>query len=73
MVKVVQKENNKIYQCEECGFHYAGKDLAQLKKNPQLTRKMIDALLVDFINVIGGSQCLDYGLYTKDLKSADRA
>ena len=23
MVKVIQKENRELYQCEECGFHYA--------------------------------------------------
>jgi len=45
------------------------KDLAQLKNNQQLTQRMIDAVLVDFINAIGISQCLDYGLYTKHLES----
>lgn len=45
------------------------KDLLRLKKSQQLTQRMIDALLVDFINVVGVSQCIDYALYTKDLKS----
>lgn len=44
------------------------KDISKLKKEQQLTQKMIDALLVDFINRIGTGQCLDYGLYTKHLK-----
>ena len=47
----------------------SGKDLVQLKKNQQLTQRMIDALLVDFINAVGVSQCLDYCLYTKHLES----
>jgi len=47
-------------------------DLAHLKKNRQLTQRMIDALLVDFINTVGAGQCVDYALYTKNIKSADR-
>jgi len=48
------------------------RDLLYLKKNPQLTRRMIDALLVDFINTVGVGQCIDYALYTKHFKSTDR-
>jgi hypothetical protein len=44
------------------------RDFIGLKKNRQLTQRLIDALLVDFINMIGVGQCVDYGLYTKDLK-----
>lgn len=44
------------------------KDISKLKKEQQLTQKLIDALLVDFINSVGVGQCLDYGLYTKHLK-----
>ena len=33
-----------------------------------ISQKIIDALLVDFINYIGTDQCIDYGLYTKDIK-----
>jgi predicted ATP-dependent serine protease len=29
MVKVIQKENKELYQCEECGFHYADKAWAE--------------------------------------------
>ncbi|MEK7478691.1 MAG: hypothetical protein AAB626_02075 [Patescibacteria group bacterium] len=43
-------------------------DISKLKKEQQLTQKLIDALLVDFINSVGIGQCLDYGLYTKHLK-----
>ena len=32
-------------------------------------QKVIDALLVDFINYIGTNQCIDYGLQVKDLKN----
>jgi hypothetical protein len=33
-----------------------------------IDQKYIDAILVDFVNYIGAEQCLDWGLYTKDLK-----
>ncbi len=29
MVKVVQKENKELYQCEECGFHYEDRAWAE--------------------------------------------
>ena len=29
MVKVIQKENKELYQCEECGFHYAEMEWAE--------------------------------------------
>lgn len=29
MVKIVQKENRILYQCEECGFAYADRELAE--------------------------------------------
>jgi len=48
------------------------RDLSRLKKNRQLIQRMIDALLVDFINTVGVGQCIDYALYTKHLESVDR-
>ena len=47
-------------------------NLLHLKKNKQLTQRVIDAILVDFINAVGVGQCIDYGLYVKHLKSVDR-
>jgi len=29
MVKVIQKDNKELYQCEECGFHYTEKEWAE--------------------------------------------
>ena len=53
----------------------SARDFSKLKKDQRLIQKTIDALLVDFINTVAGGQCLDYGLYTKHLKSKidDRA
>jgi|SRR3989344_4391494 len=50
----------------------SSKDFRRLKRDRKLTQKMIDALLVDFINTVGVGQCIDYALYTKHLKSVDR-
>jgi len=44
-------------------------DFLKFKRGRQRTQRLIDALLVDFINVIGVCQCLNYGLYAKDIKS----
>ena len=44
------------------------KDFKKLKEEQQQTQRVVDALLVDFINIVGATQCLDYGLYTKHLK-----
>lgn len=29
MVKVIRQNNEKLYQCEECGFHYEDKEWAE--------------------------------------------
>lgn len=43
-------------------------DIAEMEKlEPRLRQKIIDALLVDFINFIATRQGLDLGLYTKHL------
>ena len=49
----------------------SAKDILRFKREGRLTKKFIEALLVDFINAIGVSQGIDYGLHTKHLN--DRA
>lgn len=34
-----------------------------------VTPEAVDAILVDFVNFVGGRRGLDLGLYTKDLQS----
>lgn len=29
MVKAIKEKNKELYQCEECGFHYESKELAE--------------------------------------------
>jgi len=44
-----------------------------LKKSEvaKIHQDVIEAIIVDFVNFIGSQQGLDYGLYTKHLKSTD--
>lgn len=44
------------------------KDISKMKKDQQWAQRLADALLVDFINIIGVSQCIDYCLRTKHIK-----
>ena len=46
-------------------------DFAKLKKDRRLAQRMIDALLVDFINIVGAGQGIDYGLCTKYITESD--
>jgi hypothetical protein len=46
-------------------MHHAG-DLAKRNWRPQI-QELAEAILVDFINVVGTDQGLDVGLYTKHL------
>lgn len=43
-------------------------DIAKSDKIPQ---KVIDALLVDFVNFVGMQHCMDWGLYTIDLQTSE--
>lgn len=37
-------------------------------KNEDINQKQLDAAIVDYINYIGVRNCVDYALYTSDLK-----
>ncbi|MDO8668819.1 MAG: hypothetical protein Q7K65_00815 [Candidatus Buchananbacteria bacterium] len=47
------------------------KDLSWIEENQKRIQRLIDAILVDFINAVGADQCLDYGLKTNDLGKND--
>ena len=40
-------------------------------KNEKVSQETVDAILVDFVNFLAGSQCIDLALYTKDLKNEE--
>lgn len=44
------------------------KDIAKLKENQEWAQRIVDAILVDFVNHVGVGQGLDYGLHTKHLE-----
>jgi len=50
---------------------FRNKHMNNLNGKELVTQKIIDALLVDFINYVGVQQCVDYGLYTSDLQFAE--
>ena len=39
-----------------------------IQEGEVVEQRVIDAVLVDFINHIGTERCVDYGLYTMDLE-----
>lgn len=41
-----------------------------IKKDEEVDQRVIDAVLVDFINFIGVKQGIDYALYTSDLRNS---
>jgi len=51
------------------GKIYQDKD--NIKLVVDIDQRVVDAVLVDFINYVGMSMCVDYGLYTKRLKEKE--
>ena len=49
-------------------IEYARSLAVSIRENySDIDQKVVDAILVDFVNFVGISQCVDYGLYTEDL------
>jgi hypothetical protein len=42
----------------------------EIKKDEEIDQRVIDAVLVDFINFIGVKHGIDYALYTSDLRQS---
>lgn len=42
----------------------------EIKKNEEIDQRVIDAVLVDFINFIGVKHGIDYALHTSDLRKS---
>jgi len=40
----------------------------EIKKDEEIDQRVIDAVLVDFLNFIGFKHGIDYSLYTSDLR-----
>jgi len=52
--------------CEESVLR--NKHMNGLDGNEKIEQKVVDAILVDFINFIGANHSVDYVLYTNDLE-----
>lgn len=65
---------------KNCAVDYIDNAIESIDRNRHMNKyngepisqNTVDALIVDFINYIGYTQCLDYGLYTSDLRREKR-
>lgn len=63
-------ENNAKHYREKCEDRLnRNKHMNELEGNAKVDIKLVDAILVDFINSIGANLGVDLALYTKDLKN----
>ena len=60
-------EKAKDYRLDAVKSINRNRHMNDLDRVTKVSQKVVDALLVDFINYVGTQQCVDYGLYTKDL------
>ena len=64
-----------LFMLAENAKEYRKDALASIRRNSHMNKatgadidqRDIDALLVDFVNFVGMRQCMDFGMYTKDL------
>lgn len=52
--------------CSESIFR--NNHMNEIKEEVHVSQNLIDAILTDFINVVGVDQGVDYGLYSRDLR-----
>ena len=57
----------KVYRDKANESIQDSKHMNNIRGDEVIDQRHIDAVLVDFINFIGVSQCVDYALYTSDL------
>lgn len=41
----------------------------EIREDEVVDKRIVDAVLVDFMNRIAAQYCIDYAMYTRDLKS----
>jgi hypothetical protein len=61
-------KNAKEYRKHGTNLLIRNKHMNEITDLDVIDQKVIDAILVDFINFVGYFQGVDYALYTKDLK-----
>tara|TARA_R110002096_G_scaffold57047_1_gene145013 strand:- start:245 stop:463 length:219 start_codon:yes stop_codon:yes gene_type:complete len=60
-------EYAKKYRSEAQQSLERNRHMNQIEEGEQVQQRIIDAVLVDFINYVGMKHGIDYGIYTKDL------
>lgn len=46
------------------------KDIRKIRRHPKYYQRLVDAILVNFVNTAGADQGLDWGFYVKHLKKS---
>jgi len=67
MLELTQKYA-KDYSKESKTSLFRNSHMNEILENEQIEQKVIDAVLVDFINYIAVKHGVDYGLHTSDLR-----
>lgn len=68
-IEVLEKTTDyaKKYRSEAQQSLERNRHMNQIEEGEQVQQRIIDAVLVDFINYVGIKHGIDYGIYTKDL------
>ena len=68
-IEVLEKATDyaKKYRSEAQKSLERNRHMNQIEEGEQVQQRIIDAVLVDFINYVGMKHGIDYGIYTKDL------
>jgi|TARA_R110002153_G_scaffold197760_1_gene351296 hypothetical protein len=68
-IEVLEKTTDyaKKYRSEAQQSLERNRHMNQIEEGEQVQQRIIDAVLVDFINYVGMKHGIDYGIYTKDL------
>ena len=68
MLEITKKHADK-YSEEAKASLVRNNHMNEIKKDEDIDQRVIDAVLVDFINFIGTQHGIDYALYTSDLRN----
>ena len=68
-IEVLEKSTDyaKKYRKEAQQSLERNRHMNQIEEGEQVQQRIIDAVLVDFINYVSMKHGIDYGIYTKDL------
>jgi hypothetical protein len=67
-VKTFEKDGQEVYKIIDV-LKFLSALIVDMYRNSQLTTLQEEAIAVDFVNFVGMKHCVDYAMYTCDLKS----